>query len=346
MSVLCCAASLRSRFHVTMGCDLVTYRLRIGLFRQRHGNVGVSGSDMYQQTCRAIFIVICISLLVGNIEPHPGPSTKGDSDKQLNDITKHLGEISKQLEVLAPMKQDVSHIKAEMQNMNTAITDLKKSQADLNDEIQLLKADNIKLKDEVCALKARQVDGEDRMRRNNLLIYGIPEAEGEGAESWSDCESRVCRRLKDTVKVTVNPQDITRCHRLNINISPRPIICGFSNYKRKEEVLQNRKNLKDSDISIQEDFSRETRATRQKLIPYMLEARKDGKRAYLNYTKLRIEGDVFIYVEEEDKVINIKTRKTLNPPAQTSTNKSRTGTNRNMQLRSSGNLRSWVTHHQ
>ena len=120
------------------------YRLRIGLYRQRHVNLGVSENDVCQQTCRAIAIAIFISLIVGNIEVHPDPLTKDDSGKSLNDITKHLGEISKQLEVLAPMKRDVADIKAEMQNMNAAITDLKQSQADLNDELQLLKADNIK----------------------------------------------------------------------------------------------------------------------------------------------------------------------------------------------------------
>ena len=122
-----------------MGCDLITYRLRIGLFRQRHVNVGVSGNDMCQQTCRAIAICIFVSLIVGNIETHPGPTVKEDSGKHLSDITKQLSEISKQLEVLPPMKRDVSDIKAEMQNMNAAIADLKQSHTELNDEIQLLK---------------------------------------------------------------------------------------------------------------------------------------------------------------------------------------------------------------
>ena len=116
-----------------------------------------------------------------------------------------------------------------------------------------------------------------------------------------------------------------------------------------EEILQNRNKLKDTGISIQEDFSRETRTIRQSFIPYMLEARNDGKRAYLNYTKLKIDGEVFMYEEEGDKVINVKTKKPLNPPSQSGTNKSRTNANGNKnvqqrQLRSAagGNLRSWV----
>ena len=92
---------------------------------------------------------------------------------------------------------------------------------------------------------------------------------------------------------------IERAHRLSVPRKPnkhRPIIVKFLTYKDRSKVIEKgRDKLKDTDYGVSEDFPFEVRDTRRKLVPFMLRARDQGKKAFISYDKLLIEKQKFKY---------------------------------------------------
>lgn len=127
---------------------------------------------------------------------------------------------------------------------------------------------------------------EGQSRRNNVIIDGIKESEGE---KWSDSEDKVRKLLKEKLKLDPLKIEIERAHRtgrIPSSTRPRPIVVKFLRFKDKLEVLSNAKALKGTNIYINEDFPEAVRLKRKELLPAMKAAREKGDIAYLRYDKL------------------------------------------------------------
>ena len=62
--------------------------------------------------------------------------------------------------------------------------------------------------------------------------------------------------------------------------TPRPIVAKFVRYKDKERILGKAiKMLKSSGITVSEDYTRNVRDIRKKLIPFSKEARSSEKKS-------------------------------------------------------------------
>jgi len=73
----------------------------------------------------------------------------------------------------------------------------------------------------------------------------------------------------------------------------------------REEVLSKSKLLKSANIYVSEDLSRKTREHRNELFKYMrfIKKRAPNKKCVIRYDKLFVDNDVFIYDENEGKVV-------------------------------------------
>ncbi|KAH8030483.1 hypothetical protein HPB51_007368 [Rhipicephalus microplus] len=110
-------------------------------------------------------------------------------------------------------------------------------------------------------------DSEDRQRRCNLVFYGFEDASDE---TWAQSEKRVMDLCLANLEVSVQPRDIERAHRIG-RFQPSkntPIIVRFCHFKGRELVLSNAKKLKDTNYSISEDLSPNTRKTHKHLIEF------------------------------------------------------------------------------
>ena len=140
---------------------------------------------------------------------------------------------------------------------------------ELRAECQNLRAENIELKSQTNNL-------ETYSRRDNLIIYGIPEQNGETA---SQCEASVRDLFVKKLQLTVqeaNDIAFVRCHRL---YRPRrntmkPIIVRFSNFKDREQIWIKKKMLTDKTVNIGEDFPKSIAYKRRKLFPVFAKAKK------------------------------------------------------------------------
>ena len=62
---------------------------------------------------------------------------------------------------------------------------------------------------------------------------------------------------------------------------PRPIVAKFLSWKDKEKVIKAARTIKPKEVQFLEDVSQRTLDRRREIIPKLIEARKNGKRAFL-----------------------------------------------------------------
>lgn len=127
---------------------------------------------------------------------------------------------------------------------------------------------------------------ENQSRRNNLLLYNIPDVPGE---SWKQSEEKAINFCETRLGVCLSPQAIERAHRIGPyrgnEANPRPVIIKFNSYKDRELILSKAPALKGTIFRLSEDLSPDTRAARKALISF---AKNQGSEFKLRHDKLFI----------------------------------------------------------
>jgi len=139
-----------------------------------------------------------------------------------------------------------------------------------------LEEKNEQLRDEMVQKPNLLVFNLDRqeqyIRRENIFIYILTYGAEENKEDNDDGE-KVLFKIADELEIDLEDNEIQRVHRLgqkrrNIEI-PRPIIARFVSYKKRNEFLTNKRELKNIEgrqhVFVCEDLT----PLRYKLLKYM-----------------------------------------------------------------------------
>lgn len=188
-------------------------------------------------------------------------------------------------DILISMYNTMKEVKADISTLKTSYQTFEDKLGNCTRAIEII--------DDKCEVLSNTMmdklaDLEDRSRRNNIIVYGIPEATGE---TWEKSEQLVREVITDLGEVE-SEIELDRTHRMGKKggPTPRPIIARFLRWKDKTRVLEKaRSRLKNTDVKMGEDFSEKVRAQRKNLIPHMVQARKEGKWASLRFDKLLID---------------------------------------------------------
>lgn len=101
---------------------------------------------------------------------------------------------------------------------------------------------------------------ENQSRRKNLVFDGIPES---AHETWSDSEDNIWKIFTEKLKLDSRHIELERVHRSGKpparDEKPRPIVVQFLRFKDRNAILEKAKNLKGSNIYINEDDSEAVR---------------------------------------------------------------------------------------
>ena len=198
---------------------------------------------------------------------------------------------------------NVKNTNERLDQLSSDINDLKESLEFTEQDIdnKLIKGEN-ELKDLKTDVKAiendllnpdevsdKLVELEDRSRRNNLRIDGIEESPDE---TWETCENKIKDIIKEKLDIETDVE-LDRCHRMGKKRGnrPRTLICRFTKFKDKQCVLSNARKLKGTNIYIYGDFSQGTMELRKSLWEQVLEYRRQGKFAYLNYRSIVVKDN-------------------------------------------------------
>ncbi len=96
----------------------------------------------------------------------------------------------------------------------------------------------------------------------------------------------------------VNKIKIDRAHRIGqfAQGKKRPIVVKFNFYGDKLEIKNKiHELLPTSNYRVSDQFPKEIQERRRKLVPYLIQARKDGKQASLSYDTLYIDRVKYTY---------------------------------------------------
>lgn len=146
----------------------------------------------------------------------------------------------------------------------------------------------MELQKTVADLTATLDDIENRSRRNNLIIQGVPEEEMERDEGLT-------RRITSEIfskRLGLEIRSIERCHRLGRGNhgKPRAVIIKFIDYREKLAVLRNSSKLKGTDLRISEDYSKLVRTARKCLWDSSQQERENGLRIKLRFDKMIVDN--------------------------------------------------------
>ena len=194
-----------------------------------------------------------------------------DNNERLEKLNKETVDLKISLET----SQEIFEKKFQKVNDN-----LSKQKQKHKEDINELWKDN----DQLCE---RLRDLEDRSRRDNLRIDGIAELENE---TWEQTEEILHNLFKE--KLELENISVERAHRVGNKgkNNKRTIVLKLASFKDKLKIISEARKLKGTNISINEDYSKETLEIRKEKWKEVKELRKNGTYAILVYDKVVIKG--------------------------------------------------------
>ncbi|KAH8033072.1 hypothetical protein HPB51_006063 [Rhipicephalus microplus] len=179
------------------------------------------------------------------MESNPGP----EIEQMLKDTMLQLKELKE-----ADTKRDatLSEVNAKLSKLDEVLKISKENE----EKIQKLEGTLLRLEKALTGQDRRLNNYENRSRRNNVVVFGIPE---EPKETRQDLEDKVLRKVfGETLGVSV--RSVERIHRIGRlqKDRHRPVILRLYDYNEKMELFRNCPKLKGSEVSISHDYSQAT----------------------------------------------------------------------------------------
>ena len=174
-------------------------------------------------------------------------------------------------------------------------------------QVDTVVAEMKKLKQEKDDLLLKLDDLENRGRRNNLVLHGVPEKAKE------NCLEVVQDFISNFVGVQSSNYAIERCHRTPTTkvlregleseterVKPRIIHIAFSTYVAKEEIrraciakLKKESRFRGGKVSVSEDFSRRILQLRRERMDDFKRLKEEGKKPFFIYpSKLAFRNNI------------------------------------------------------
>ena len=286
-------------FRAVCGSFYWTFQIFMKKRAQRNAAMSRSAGLTLNTPIMAVIVVFLSTFLLqcGDVESNPGPDprTRQTTLTQLKDCSPPTDEptITDVFKMLTTMDQKMTTMDKKIDSIHATVEDQINM---IRTEFEAVQKENRELKEKVDSLENKLDDLEGRSRRNNLIFHGIPRPQGQ-TETWADCEKAVKNALKEELGIDDDIQ-IERAHRLrSASKGGQPIIACFNSYKMREKILAERRALKNkrSPIFISEDFTPKVRDQRRKLLPFLKEAKNAGKKAFLRFDNIVIEGKSFVF---------------------------------------------------
>ena len=205
---------------------------------------------------------------------------------------------------LRSMGRKMDEMKSGIEELKQTTDRVDKRCKDVEEEVTNLRKENRQLRN-----KLDNLDGQ--IRRNNVIVQGIPESEGK--ETRAECEEAVKNCLQQDMGLDEDIR-IERAHRLPKPYAmrdkgyPRDIIVKLSFYKDKENILHQARSRKPKNIFIKEDFSDAVKKARFKLKGVLTAAREKELVSFMSFNKLVViskannKRNTYVYDDANDCV--------------------------------------------
>ena len=226
---------------------------------------------------------------------------------KLDEVSEKLDKVLTRLGELEDMQGRVAELEKENKNLQESLNTAHADIDDLNSsstatcatlEIHAKNLEDLNAK--IKHLECRNIRLEAYTRRENLKVFNVPEGKGESTSA----EDQLRKVMRDKLKIPeedIKEIRFERVHRIPArkntshgqDVKPRPIIAKFSFFQDKEYVWSFVKNLKNTNISIGNDYPREIDEIQKTLYPILKKAKQKKQTAYFKVDKLIINGQIY-----------------------------------------------------
>lgn len=220
----------------------------------------------------------------------------------LENIEGKVEEVKIEFEELkTSFKKDIERVETKAKNAmelaesnKTAIDSLKKDLFGMQRKCEGLQTENERLENKCDALDSYG-------RRENIVIRGIPERQGEDeAQCITSVRDFFVNQLKLERNV-VEKMVFQRCHRLGTSDGNtkfrRPVIVRFLDYNDRQLVWSKRFDLNDKTVSLSENFANNVDYRRRLLYPVLRKAKASGR-----YGKVMLKADTLKLDDKEYRI--------------------------------------------
>lgn len=193
----------------------------------------------------------------------------------LEDLYSLLQKVDKNGE---DIKADISVIKE----------DLKNTSQKFDSKIENLAAEN-------QILKRRIIACERKIKKNNIIIYGLETDKASILETTLNF-------IKDKLNIRLDLSDVDDCYQLNNNNASKPmILLALISHLKKSEIFQNISKLKQTGVSFADDLPYEDRQERKLLNEHLKTAKANNIAAKIIRNKIIIAGATYTLAELSDQ---------------------------------------------
>lgn len=141
----------------------------------------------------------------------------------------------------------------------------------------------IKAEEKIEALTKRNISLERRIRKNNIVIFGL-------SYVGSDLAEFVIDQFNKLLKIVIKEEEINNIYKIGKKSESQPIVIEFVSYFNKLKVLKNTKLLKDTTVSIANDLCPEDREDLKVLVKHLKIAKANNIQAKIRGLRLVING--------------------------------------------------------
>lgn len=164
-------------------------------------------------------------------------------------------------------------------------------------QIKHLKSENKILKEKLENQELKIKVLEDKGRKNNVVVIGLEEKES----NINELDQEIKEIIRNDLKIAIEDSHLNFTVRLGKKHGgSRPVLVAFSTWSMKREVIKNKWMLKNTNIVIKEDLSKELREERRELGTFMLKLREEGKLVSVRGNKIFMEGKYYSKEELQD----------------------------------------------
>jgi hypothetical protein len=174
------------------------------------------------------------------------------------------------------------------------------SNSNIEEKVEAIKHGYDKLEKRINDIERRLKKDDREKREKNLLIFGLRKKTNE---TWRDLEKLVLIFFQEQMKIDIQIFEIDNIKRIHSDkLNERGlIIVTLTTRRRKIEILRSRKELRNTEISVEEDFPKNVVEKRKKLYPIMIEKRREGKFSIIKYDTLYVNGKVWKTEEQDNR---------------------------------------------
>ena len=184
--------------------------------------------------------------------------------------------------------QTCDELKSCQSAINKQLTEIATGNKNLSKQQASLQTVNARLSEDILDIQSRSM-------RDNLLFFNFTEVGTADGRSNEDCTTKILDFCETTLQMNDATENIKidRAHRIGRYNSDkqRPIVVKFNYHQDKLSVKRKAYELlKNSTYGVGDQFPKVIQDRRRKLVPLMIKAKNEGKRAVLSYDKLYINN--------------------------------------------------------